>query len=546
MSAAAWEAARRQEHSDPLFDEAIYTERKYSWSYWCNPLLEALPVMPSADESLKRLIVPVTYDSSQRRLPVRERVNLLAQLYRLHIPTQKDLDIFTLVEQQLMNRYYACNPIPVNKRVRYIENEKRLKVTEEMQRMLTAYHAPPLGFPIIGLSGTGKTCSIMNVLTLYAQAIRHTMYKGEPFLEVQIVWLMVNCPGDGSPRGLCIAILEEIDEVLGTGYVEEYARPRVSKDVLVTRVRKLLHTFHVGLIVIDDIQNLCSAKGSAFHEMQTFLMYLTNQLAIPLIRVGTPKFLRLVRNEFQLGKRITGAGEIMMELYGRNSYEWENLISSLWRYQYTESETELTDEMSQVFYDESVGNVFIASLLYKLVQEQAIIDGRETFSPDDVRTVSRKKLGITAAKRRNMLNGEDVEVNEYKALWACLRVPEPAGANRETPDKTGTGSAGCSESRKINLSIAAEQILMEKFGLNIENARKYVRQTLIAKPDLTDPGVCVALAYARYYAEHPEAKTADAGSGDSGVQDCGGNEVLKGAQNYNEMKEQKLIKGQKA
>ena len=118
MSAAAWEAARRQEHSDPLFDEAVYTEREYSWSYWCNPLLEALPVMPSADESLKRLIVPVTYDSSQRRLPVRERVNLLAQLYRLHIPTQRDLDIFTLVEQQLMNRYYACNPFPVNKRIR--------------------------------------------------------------------------------------------------------------------------------------------------------------------------------------------------------------------------------------------------------------------------------------------------------------------------------------------------------------------------------------------------------------------------------------------
>ena len=202
--------------------------------------------------------------------------------------------------------------------------------------------------------------------------------------------------------------------------------------------------------------------------------------------------------------------------------------------------------MSQVFYDESVGNVFIASLLYKLVQEQAIIDGRETFSPDDVRTVSRKKLGITAAKRRNMLNGEDVEVNEYKALWSCLRVPEPAGANRETPDKTGTGSAGCSESQKIDLSIAAEQILMEKFGMNIENARKYVRQTLIARPDLTDPGVCVAVAYARYYAEHPEAKTDDAGPGDSGAQDSGGTEVLKGAQNYNEMKEQNLIKGQKA
>ena len=49
-----------------------------------------------------------------------------------------------------------------------------------------------------------------------------------------------------------------------------------------------------------------------------------------------------------------------------------------------------------------------------------------------------------------------------------------------------------------------------------------------------------------YYQQHPEAKTDDAGPGDSGAQDSGGTEVLKGAQNYNEMKEQNLIKGQKA
>lgn len=79
----------------------------------------------------------------------------------------------------------------------------------------------------------------MNVLTLYPKAIQHTCYKDEPFLQVQIVWIHVNCPGDGSPRGLCIAILEEIDEILNTDYVGEYARPRATKDILITKVRKL-------------------------------------------------------------------------------------------------------------------------------------------------------------------------------------------------------------------------------------------------------------------------------------------------------------------
>lgn len=501
MSVPDLTVQQSKEKGSALFEKAFYVEREEVWTYWCNPLIEALPVMASSDQCLKRLVVNLTYNPDHRHLPDHTKMKLLAQLYQLHIPTQNDLDIFVKVEQQLMNRYFACNPISLERRLRYIQEEKKMTVTDQMKRMLTAYHAPPLGFPVIGLSGTGKTCSVMNVLTLYPKAIQHTCYKDEPFLQVQIVWIHVNCPGDGSPRGLCIAILEEIDEILNTDYVGEYARPRATKDILITKVRKLLHTFHVGLIVIDDIQNLCAARGSAFHELQTFLMYLTNQLAIPIIRVGTPKFLQLIQNEFQLGKRTTGAGEIRMELYHRNSFDWNNFIKSLWRYQYTEKEVPLTDEMSDVFFEESVGNVFIASLLYKLVQEQSISLNRKIFTQEDVRDVSRNKIGITAKKRRDMLNGIDLETNEYRNLWNICTTTEEAVGSDTVSDRDETNTA-LSKKQSVDTEMTVEQKLREKYHLSVEDARKYTRQTLITELGISDPEICAGLAYARYYAEH--------------------------------------------
>ncbi len=559
MNQSNWYIDNSEKKEDPIFEEAVYTEREHLWMYWCNPLLEALPVMPSVVSSYKRLAVPLKQNDSQRRLPARARAALAALIYKLHIPTSKDIEIYMQVEQQLMSRYDACNPIPLEKRLSYLRDVKKLKVTEDMRRQLTAYQAPPLGFPVIGLSGTGKTCSVMNVFTLYPQLIRHTQYHGEQFSEIQIVWLQVNCPGDGTPKGLCIAIIEAIDEVLKTDYEHEYVRYRVSKDVLITQVRRLLLTFHVGIIAIDDIQNLCSAKNSATHELQSFLVYLTNQLAIPIIRIGTPKFLELVQGEFQLGKRTTGAGEVNMDLYKNKSYEWDNFIGSIWHCQYTAKAVELTNEMSEAFYNESVGNVFIASLLYKLVQDNAMLTGKEYFTVSDVINVSRNKIGITAAKRQDMLNGIDLELKEYKKLWKCIEFPkgEHPGQNNTQPEQAGTRT---SEELSLDVAIASEHILQENYSLTLEDARKYTRQEIIANPNLTEAHICAGRAYARYMLEHSNTGAGTKGAGMSGASSAqrdpeSPNEetpneektsVLKGATNYEDAKKKKLIKDRKA
>ena len=130
MSVPDLTVQQSKEKGSALFEKAFYVEREEVWTYWCNPLIEALPVMPSSDQCLKRLVVNLTYNPDHRHLPDHTKMKLLAQLYQLHIPTQNDLDIFVKVEQQLMNRYFACNPISLERRLRYIQEEKKMTVTE--------------------------------------------------------------------------------------------------------------------------------------------------------------------------------------------------------------------------------------------------------------------------------------------------------------------------------------------------------------------------------------------------------------------------------
>jgi hypothetical protein len=219
--------------------------------------------------------------------------------------------------------------------------------------------------------------------------ILHSSYHGVSFECEQLVWLKVDCPGDGAPKSLCSAILRGIDDVLKAQYAQQIIRNRMSKDVLLIRVSQLIQSLHLGILVIDDIQNLCSAKGTITNELLSFMISLANSLKIPVVMVGSPKILTLLQKEFQQAKRASGEGEIRMDLMEKGSAEWERFIKVLWRYQYTGQVVDLTEKMEQVFFEESVGNPFIAATLYKLVQDEAIISRKEKFTVQDVRRISR-------------------------------------------------------------------------------------------------------------------------------------------------------------
>ena len=454
---------------------AIYRERTDITEFIGNPLIAVLPESLPEERLIKKLFKHPPYLEEERRACPQSRLELLGRIGMLHIPYTQDMFIARNLSRCINWGYVSRNPMPFETTAQVMA-AYRGGMSEDLEDYLTETVFPTFGFSVLGISGVGKSSSVMNALMRYPQVIDHTEYQGVPFHCSQIVWLKVDCPGDGTPKGLCTAIIQQIDAALGTNYRSEVTS-KISKDMLTTKVSQTLRTHHLGVLVIDDIQNLCDAKKDASSDMMSFLIYLMETLAIPVVMVGTPKVLPLFQQEFQIAKRATGDGTVRMDLFEEDTKEWERFINVIWTYQFTAHGVPLTPELNKVFYEESVGNPFLCALLYKLVQDDAITSGEESFTVRDVKKVAKDKLCITSSMRENMLNGKDEELRRYEYLWGATSMPSGhyGGAS---------GQRGGTRAQKEQENITwISQELMKRFGdsLTMALATRLAKEAIAAK-----------------------------------------------------------------
>jgi hypothetical protein len=467
-------------------EKADYHEKTSIAEFIGNPLIAALPGSVPQSEMLKKLIKLPPHDKEDCFKDAYDRLQLLSRICTVHIPFSQDLFIARSLSRCINWGYVSRNPIPFSVTANVL-SAHQIDVTQDLENYLTHTVFPIYGFSVLGISGVGKSSSVLNALRQYTQVIEHETYADQPFKCSQLVWLKVDCPGDGTPKGLCTTILREVDAVLGTQYTSEIYS-RISKDTLISKVAMCLSSHHLGVLVIDDIQNLCGAKKDTSLDMLSFLIYLMESFAIPVVMVGTPKVLTLFQQEFQMAKRATGDGTVRMELLKKDSSDWNRFINTIWYYQFIRNPVALTPEMNDVFYEESVGNPFLCSLLYKLVQDDAITSNAESFTLTDVKKVAEEKLCITATMRKNMLSGNDEELKRYEYLWRSAELPVPELSNP-------ISKPAVSDEKSETLSYLVKK-LTENKSINIAEAAKLAQIAMEAKPGCSGDEL---LGFARKY-----------------------------------------------
>ena len=518
--------------------EAEYFEKDLE-EFVGNPYIAALPADIDPLHYAARLLVVPPFSEECRSFSKKQRLKLLTRISNLHIPTIHDTDIAQNFERCLCWGYVRRNPMPFDV-VRQALEEKGVQPDYALENYLTGYLAPAYGFPVFGISGVGKTCSVLNVAKKYDQVIHHTMFRGVSFNRTQLVWLRVECPGDGTPKGLCTAIFQAIDEVLGTQYVQEFVKSRTSKDLLILKAGSLIQTLGLGVLIIDDIQNLHGAKESVSNELLSFLINLMENIKVPVIMVGTPKILEVLQKEFQQAKRATGEGAIYMDLLKKDSKEWENLITAIWKFQYTQKVIPLSDELKDAFYDETVGNPFLVSILYKLIQDDAIISEREEFTAKDIQRVAKDKLGITAEMRKNMRDGKDEELNRYKIYWNAASVQ--MGAPSSTPRKSVDASRKTRQDLEIGqlrnqvLEKLTEALYEE--NLDDKELRNIADRAIYGNPGCKDPQELLIYAISLHNADLAGLSDEENGEDEAGLL---GPDRKKDTLGYEDLKEGGLI-----
>lgn len=406
---------------------ATYEKEQLS-IYRDNPLIEALPPLLAQEEAFVRLQHLPKYDPKERLLSNQERLHLVQEVLQFFQPLPVHLDLEQRFARLIRSGYRARNPI---------NREFWSDITQRVEALVAPDALPPRkrstanGFTIIGMSGVGKTTAVEEILQLYPQIINHSYYHNRDFTLRQIVWLKLDCPFDGSMKGLCLNFFQAVDDLLSTSYYQNYTgNGRRTVDELIPAMARIASLHCLGVLVIDELQNLSEAKSGGHRKMLNFFVGLINTIGLPVVLIGTYKARSVLSGEFRQMRRGSGQGDLIWHPMAEDE-TWQFFLESLWRYQYTRTVCELTPQLSHTLYYETQGITDLAIKVYMLAQIRAITTGKEKLSAAIIRSVASDCLGLAAPVLEALKRGDTLELQKYEDVHLINIEPYVEAASEQ-------------------------------------------------------------------------------------------------------------------
>lgn len=386
--------------------------------YENNPLIEALPRILTTEEAIERLAHFPAFNEAMRKIPDHLRFHQLEAGLRFFSPLDIHLDLERRISCLLRSGYTERNPL---KHEFYKKIDQGIdsfsQYGDDDDFYSTKYH----GFNVVGMSGVGKSQTIERILSTYPQVIRHSNYKNKTFTNSQLVWLKLDCPFDGSIKGLCLNFFEAVDRIFGTNYLKNYGSKKTT-DQMLPYIALVAANHFLGVLVIDEIQRLNSAKSGGAEKMLNFFTQLVNTVGVPVVMVGTYKALPLFSNDFSQTRRGTGQGDVIWDRMAFDE-QWQLFVESLWNYQYTRKEAVMDgkDNLSMVLYEETQGITDLAVKTFIFAQQRAIESGQEKITASIIRSVARDKFKMLQHALKALKDKDKRALENYEDLYPALK-----------------------------------------------------------------------------------------------------------------------------
>jgi hypothetical protein len=359
--------------------EAVYTEQ-INEDYIGNPFIEALPPKLTPEKAIDIMTYIPRHSSEEWKLDAGTRYDCVQRLFKYFEPLGRHLELERKISSIIRNGYVARNPLTPQEAAR-LQLDYRIRKCGDYDIPDKGFETSATGLTIIGISGMGKSTTINRVLSYYPQVIMHTEYHGINLNRLQLVWLKLDCPFDGSIKGLCINFFQAVDDLVGTNYYKRYGNARDSADAMLPRMKQIARLYGLGLLAIDEIQHLSTAHSGGSEKMLNFFVTLVNTIGVPVVLIGTPGALSVLQAEFRQARRGSGQGDGSWDRL-ENDDNWDLLINGMWKYQWMQNYVPLTKEIKDALYYESQGIIDLVIKIYALSQWKAISSGEENITPD--------------------------------------------------------------------------------------------------------------------------------------------------------------------
>ncbi len=340
-------------------------------------IIHILPTMKSGDDLFSALEILPEYDESIRTADVPVRLMALSDLYRIYVPSNMSLEIYSKM-------YLALLRSLQKKGTKLAVQQKNQNHKAVLQQEYSGIMGGSDSFTIIGSSGIGKSSAISRAITLITE--NRVIEVENPYTKI-IPCICVQCPFDSSVKGLLLEILRKVDEMIESKYYQNALRARTTTDMLIGSVSQVALN-HIGLLVVDEIQNVCNSKNGK--SLVGMLTQLINNSGISICMVGTPESAVFFEQAVQLARRSLGLRYDVME-YGTDFRKFCEIVFS---YQYVKQRTEITDGIMEWLYEHTSGNISVVVSLIHDAQEIAILSGKEVLNLESLNEAYQKRLSM--------------------------------------------------------------------------------------------------------------------------------------------------------
>lgn len=340
-------------------------------------IIRILPQMKSGKELLSALEVLPEYDSAICDADAPVRLMALSDLYRVYVPNQMSLEIYSKLYLALMRSLQK-------KGTKLAIQQQNQNFKAIIQQEYSGIMGGSDSFTVIWAPGIGKSSAISRAIALIIE--NRIIEVENPYTKI-ILCICVQCPFDSSVKGLLLEILRKVDEVIGGNYYPNALRARTTTDMLIGSVSQVALN-HIGLLVVDEIQNVCNSKNGK--SLVGMLTQLINNSGISICMVDTPESAVFFEQAMQLARRSLGLQYDVME-YGE---DFKMFCEVLYSYQYVKRRTEITDAVMTWLYEHTSGNISVVVSLIHDAQEIAILNGREVLNLESLNEAYQQRLSL--------------------------------------------------------------------------------------------------------------------------------------------------------
>ena len=348
-----------------------------------NPFIDALPSPLSVDEF---------YRAIQHLPPVRkitgnqfERKRALSTISSLFVPMDYMYSIYDSVFRLITSSYYTTG-----------SRDSAKKISESLATEEGSYSEQAQSSSLLGTPGIGKTTTLKRCLSLIPQVIEHETYLNMPCYRKQVLWLFIQCPSDANQKTAAFNIVRALDNAVNSDHLDYFTKTKSgAASTAATYIKVLCQSYQVGMIVIDEIQNVIinSERTKRVKALIRFLTELTNDTSTSVYFVGTTSADDVFVREEYLKRRTRGPRLLPFRPDGA----YREFLETIWPYQFTSESVPLTDKMASQIYDYSGGIPAYITKLFEEAQAQAFLQGLDSINSKLI-TDAAKYLSITPPK----------------------------------------------------------------------------------------------------------------------------------------------------